>query len=184
MPISGVFKYVLKRKPRTTPGRAEISSRVVCVHETNGLGATSTLCHLRISSCGHLPVETRLGSIMSNMTMRYVSVAPQVQRYIALSCTARSRRRQALRATRRTCCSAQTDSTKSPRKHVRANGLNFVVDDHGDTSATPVILLHGFPNSANVWERQVYNAVLSALCMQQVIKIPGKSDLVCRFRLW
>lgn len=150
------------------------------------LVVSEQLPHCVISSCGHLPVETRLGSVMSaaNMTMHHVSVAIQVQRCIALSCTARSRRRQALRATRRTCCSAQADSTKSPRKDVRANGLNFVVDDHGDTTATPVILLHGFPNSANVWERQVYHAVLSALCMQQVIKIPGKLDLVCRFRLW
>ena len=43
----------------------------------------------------------------------------------------------------------------SERKRVQANGLNFVVTDEGDAGATPVVLLHGFPNCANVWDKQV-----------------------------
>ena len=41
------------------------------------------------------------------------------------------------------------------RKHVKANGLNFVVTDQGDAGARPVVLLHGFPNNANMWQKQV-----------------------------
>lgn len=40
------------------------------------------------------------------------------------------------------------------RKHVKANGLNFVVTDQGDAGARPVVLLHGFPNNANMWQKQ------------------------------
>lgn len=42
----------------------------------------------------------------------------------------------------------------SERKRLKSNGLNFVVTDYGKRGATPVVLLHGFPNSANVWEKQ------------------------------
>ena len=91
--------------------------------------------------------------------MHHVPAAPHVHKYVAVFGMARSRRPRAVRPIFGACCSAQTDSTSSPRKHVRANGLNFVVDDHGHKGATPVILLHGFPNSANVWERQVYIAI-------------------------
>lgn len=42
----------------------------------------------------------------------------------------------------------------SERKRLTSNGLNFVVTDYGKKGATPVVLLHGFPNSANVWEKQ------------------------------
>ena len=41
------------------------------------------------------------------------------------------------------------------RKRVQANGLNFAFTDHGDKSATAVVLLHGYPNNANMWEKQV-----------------------------
>ena len=41
------------------------------------------------------------------------------------------------------------------RKQLQANGLNFVVTDQGDEQATPVVLLHGFPNTANIWDKQV-----------------------------
>lgn len=42
----------------------------------------------------------------------------------------------------------------SEKKRLKSNGLNFVVTDYGKRGATPVVLLHGFPNSANVWEKQ------------------------------
>lgn len=49
----------------------------------------------------------------------------------------------------------QTSTMTSERKRVQSNGLNFVVTDQGDAGATPVVLLHGFPNCANVWDKQV-----------------------------
>ena len=110
--------------------------------------------------------EVRPGSMITaaKITMQRIPLpAPHAEKSIAAFGMTRSSRPRALRAVLRTYCSAQIDSTNSPRKHVRANGLNFVVDDHGEIGATPVILLHGFPNSANVWERQVYVALLSAL---------------------
>ena len=54
----------------------------------------------------------------------------------------------------RSCVKTSVSATVQ-RKRLRANGINLVVDDQGDESATPVILLHGFPNRANLWERQV-----------------------------
>jgi len=30
-----------------------------------------------------------------------------------------------------------------------------VVDDQGDTGAVPIVLLHGFPSRANMWQMQV-----------------------------
>lgn len=41
------------------------------------------------------------------------------------------------------------------RKRVQANGAEFVVTDQGDKDATPVLLLHGFPTSASIWNKQV-----------------------------
>lgn len=37
--------------------------------------------------------------------------------------------------------------------HIAANGLSFAVNTRGDKSATPVILLHGFPESAVMWDK-------------------------------
>ena len=124
-------------------------------------GVSCLLRHL----LGHQPWRPGLASMMSvaNLTMQHVPAAPYVHKFRPALFMAKSSRPRALRATFRTCCSAQTDSTKGHRKHVRSNGLNFVVDDHGDTGATPVILLHGFPNNANVWEKQVCIILPSAL---------------------
>ncbi|WP_445945744.1 alpha/beta fold hydrolase [Shewanella sp.] len=36
---------------------------------------------------------------------------------------------------------------------IEANGLSFAVDIRGDKTATPVILLHGFPESAVMWDK-------------------------------
>jgi pimeloyl-ACP methyl ester carboxylesterase len=36
---------------------------------------------------------------------------------------------------------------------VEANGLSFAVDIRGDKTGTPVILLHGFPESAVMWDK-------------------------------
>ena len=38
-------------------------------------------------------------------------------------------------------------------KTVKANELHFAVDIRGDKTATPVILLHGFPESAVMWDK-------------------------------
>ena len=48
------------------------------------------------------------------------------------------------------------------KKRVQANGLTHAVVDEGDQSATPVVLLHGFPNNANLWEKQVCKHARSA----------------------
>ena len=40
-------------------------------------------------------------------------------------------------------------------KRLKANGLNFAVSDQGDKGATAVVLLHGFPNNKNMWDKQV-----------------------------
>ena len=53
------------------------------------------------------------------------------------------------------CCIVTTDNATGRRKRLKANGLDFVVDDQGDTGAVPVILLHGFPSRANMWQMQV-----------------------------
>lgn len=137
-----------------------------------------------MSALTHYPLRNTMS--VANMTMNYVPAASHVHNCVAVFCMARSSRPRVLRATFRTCCSTQTNGTKSLRKNVRANGLNFVVDDHGDTGATPVILLHGFPNSANVWERQVYIAFKHAICPAHSLGsiTLDKPDLVCRFRLW
>ena len=36
---------------------------------------------------------------------------------------------------------------------IEANGLSFAVDIRGDKTGTPVILLHGFPESAVMWDK-------------------------------
>ena len=36
---------------------------------------------------------------------------------------------------------------------VEANGLSFVIDTRGDRTGIPVMLLHGFPESAAMWDR-------------------------------
>ena len=62
----------------------------------------------------------------------------------------------------------ETITMASERKRVQSNGLNFVVTDEGDAGATPVVLLHGFPNCANVWDKQVIascSVVLFRSCM-------------------
>lgn len=41
------------------------------------------------------------------------------------------------------------------RQRLQVNGLNFVVTDQGSPEATPIVLLHGFPNNANIWDKQV-----------------------------
>lgn len=41
------------------------------------------------------------------------------------------------------------------RKKLQANGANFVVTVAGHENNTPIVLLHGFPNSATVWDKQV-----------------------------
>lgn len=40
-------------------------------------------------------------------------------------------------------------------KRLQANGLNFAVSDQGAEEATAVVLLHGFPNNKNMWDKQV-----------------------------
>ena len=40
-------------------------------------------------------------------------------------------------------------------KHLEANGHQFAVSDQGDKGAMPVVLLHGFPNNKNMWDKQV-----------------------------
>ena len=62
-----------------------------------------------------------------------------------------------------TCCAVTVGANTGRRKRLKANGLNFVVDDQGPTDATPVVLLHGFPNRANLWVKQVRLKV-SAMC--------------------
>lgn len=46
-------------------------------------------------------------------------------------------------------------SMASSVKRIQANGLKFAVSDQGDKGATAVVLLHGFPNNKNMWDRQV-----------------------------
>lgn len=60
-----------------------------------------------------------------------------------------------------TCCAVTVDVNTGRRKRLKANGLNFVIDDQGPTGATPVVLLHGFPNRANLWEKQVRLNILA-----------------------
>lgn len=38
---------------------------------------------------------------------------------------------------------------------IAANGLSLYVEEHGDADGVPVILLHGFPDSARLWRNQV-----------------------------
>lgn len=40
-------------------------------------------------------------------------------------------------------------------KRLQVNGLNFAVSVQGDQGATAVVLLHGFPNNKNMWDKQV-----------------------------
>ena len=40
------------------------------------------------------------------------------------------------------------------RRKLHANGLNFVVTICGEEKATPIVLLHGFPNAASIWDKQ------------------------------
>jgi len=38
-------------------------------------------------------------------------------------------------------------------RSIRANGISLYVEDHG--SGTPVLLIHGWPDSAFVWRNQI-----------------------------
>lgn len=38
---------------------------------------------------------------------------------------------------------------------IDADGVSLYVEDHGDPSGIPVMLLHGFPDSARLWRHQV-----------------------------
>ena len=129
------------------------------------------ICRPSVSSAACVSAINSVGcfkgiSFAANRAMHHVSAASLG--YTSVLHLARSSRHRTLRAFKACCLASAVDSTTSARKRVTANGLNFVVDDQGDTRAIPVILLHGFPNRANVWERQVYFAHLLILCIQQV----------------
>jgi pimeloyl-ACP methyl ester carboxylesterase len=38
---------------------------------------------------------------------------------------------------------------------IATNGVSLYVEDHGDPGGVPVVLLHGFPDSARLWRHQV-----------------------------
>ena len=91
--------------------------------------------------------------------------APRPATYNKLFTCAKSSRPTLQRAKAPTlCCVVTTDNASRRRKRLKANGLNFVVDDQGDTGAVPVILLHGFPSRANMWGMQVCVTLLAPLC--------------------
>ena len=54
------------------------------------------------------------------------------------------------------------------KKRVQANGLTHAVIDEGDQAATAIVLLHGFPNNANLWEKQVCKSTNYAVCAEGV----------------
>ena len=37
-------------------------------------------------------------------------------------------------------------------REIEANGLTFRAREHGDTGSTPVLLLHGFPETSHMWQ--------------------------------
>lgn len=45
--------------------------------------------------------------------------------------------------------------SESSERRVDSNGVEIVYDVHGPEDGTPVILLHGFPDSARMWRHQV-----------------------------
>lgn len=63
----------------------------------------------------------------------------------------------------------QAAEMTSSIKLLEANGHKFAVSDQGDERATPVVLLHGFPNNKNMWSKQV--------SLQLVITFPDVSGL-------
>lgn len=81
--------------------------------------------------------------------------ATPVIRSKAFCATNPCKRRPSRALTPLLCCAVTADTKSGCRKRLRANGLNFVVDDQGPVGAVPIVLLHGFPNRANLWERQV-----------------------------
>ena len=57
------------------------------------------------------------------------------------------------------------------RKRVQANGAEFVVTDQGDKDATPVLLLHGFPTSASIWNKQVCLIARSSNAVEDYVAV-------------
>jgi len=43
----------------------------------------------------------------------------------------------------------------SSSRQVTSDGVSLCVTDHGPTDGVPVLLLHGFPDSARLWRRQI-----------------------------
>jgi pimeloyl-ACP methyl ester carboxylesterase len=41
----------------------------------------------------------------------------------------------------------------SPGQMIEANGISLYVEEHGE--GTPVLMLHGWPDSARLWRHQV-----------------------------
>lgn len=89
--------------------------------------------------------------------MNVVPATPVIRNVVSKAlCATRPCNVRPLRArTLLVCCAVTVDTKTGSRKRLRANGLHFVVDDQGPTGAAPVVLLHGFPNRANLWERQI-----------------------------
>ena len=47
-----------------------------------------------------------------------------------------------------------------PVKHLEANGCKHALIEAGEPNATAVLLLHGFPNNKNLWQKQVGSALM------------------------